>query len=66
VLQWAQANGWPWGPRACQLAAEGGYLEWIQWARENGCPWAAWTCHFAAKGGHLSGVNILLQPYRLS
>jgi hypothetical protein len=48
VLQWAQANGCPWGEATCLSAAGGGHLEVLQWARTNGCPWDSSTCAHAA------------------
>ena len=38
TLQWARANGCPWGERTCAYAAEGGHLAVLQWARANGAP----------------------------
>ena len=38
-LAWAKANGCPWGPKTCSLAATGGHLEALRWAREHGCGW---------------------------
>tara|TARA_B110000977_G_scaffold142414_1_gene180691 strand:+ start:43500 stop:43742 length:243 start_codon:yes stop_codon:yes gene_type:complete len=39
VVQWARANGYPWGEYTCSKAAEGGHLDVLQLARANGCPW---------------------------
>ncbi len=52
-LQWARANGCPWGKGTCKAAAEGGHLQVLQWARANGSPWEKRTCHYAAREGHL-------------
>ena len=38
MLQWARANGCPWCPQTCELAAEKGHLNILKWARMNGCP----------------------------
>jgi hypothetical protein len=50
VLQWARANGCPWGECTC-AAARGGHLEVLQWARANGCEWSSMACYAAALGG---------------
>jgi hypothetical protein len=39
VLQWARANGCPWGKETCTYAAEAGQFEVLKWLRSNGCPW---------------------------
>ena len=54
VMQWARANGCPWGGNTCAAAALNGHLSVLQWARANGCPWYDDTCSCAAFGGHLS------------
>ena len=52
-LAWARANGCPWVPSVCALAAASGRVEVLQWAREHGCDWDENTCAEAAEGGHL-------------
>ena len=53
-LDWAKANGCPWGTQVCSWAAGGGHLEVLQWARVTyNRPWNEWTCAAAAEGGHL-------------
>ncbi len=57
-LAWLRANGYPWGPHTCAVAAAGGQLAVLRWLRdggwpyEPGCPWDSETCNWAAGGGH--------------
>ena len=59
VLQWARANGCPWGRFTCSYAAYYGHLAVLQWARANGCPWDRYTYRNAALGGHLEMLQWL-------
>jgi len=53
ILEWARAQGCPWGPSTCTYAAGSGNLETLQWLRERGCPWDEVTCFHATMNGHL-------------
>ena len=55
VMQWARANGCPWGAKTCMYAAEAGHLHVLQYCRENNCAWnAAGTCAIASRRGYMA------------
>ena len=53
LLEWAHAQGCPWGKRTCKDAAKNGHLHCLKYAHEQGCEWDEYTCKDAAKNGHL-------------
>ena len=43
--------------KACNIAAENGWLDLLIWAKLNGYEWDSWTCSYAASNGHLEVIK---------
>ncbi len=64
TLQWALANGCPWGKKTCSVAAHFGQLAILQWAHASGHSrddrlWDEQECAGAAINGHLKVLQWL-------